>query len=316
MPGLWEELLAPASLGGVELPIVRRMISGGRSTVRKVLPYVGGQETEDTGRLPRKIEAEIELFNDMFEDGLYPDRYEELVDVLDDENDQAVVEWFDPVWGPIMVKVVSWEAEENAQDRDGVRLRLSMEEEGFQETADGTSFTLLRQSDRARAESDAAEFDALIEELAISDDDVAEAWEEAGYPKKIGETTSFQAQVRSFTDNLDSGLQRADQVRARVASVQARVESVMQLDAARSAAGWPLLFRGARVLDEVVAIGNAVISTQARLITVTTTTPTSVFELAAQLYGDVDRATEILQGNPQRHPLFVPVGTVLEVLDR
>lgn len=313
--GLWEELLGPAALGGVELPVVRRRITGGRDFARKRLPFVAGQEVEDTGRRPREIEVQAELFNDMDEDDLYPDRYEELVAVLDDDSEQTEVLWDDPVWGPIPVKVVRWTAVEEAQSRDGVQITLNMEERGFSTSSDAV-FSLLQQSDEGRAETDGAEFDALMEELAIGDDEIEAAWEESGFKKKELETVSFQDQVNNLVNDLDAGLQRADQVIAKVNTVQARVESVMALPAARTAAAWQVIDKGTRLIDSVAAIGESVVSRQTRIINFTTTGRTSVYEIAAKLYGDVDRVSEILRANPQESPLFIPAGTVLRVLEK
>lgn len=315
MAGLWEELLAPASLGGVELPLSRRRVRGGRDFARKRLPYVSGQEVEDTGRQPRSLEVTAELFNDMDEDGLYPERYEELISVLQDDTDQSEVEWNDPVFGPIQVKVVSWDSEENAEERDGARVNISMEEVGFLDTVD-LQFSLLTTSDRSRAETDGAEFDALIDELAITGGDIDAAWSDAGFAREPGETTSFADQVSDLSGALDAGAQRADQVQALVNVRQARVQAVLELSSARAANGWELIDLGSRLIDSVAAIGEEVLQRQARIIQFTTVAPvTSIFELAAQLYADRSRAEEIRQNNPVVAPLFIPAGTVLRVLE-
>lgn len=311
--GLWEELLQDAMLGGVVLPVTTRRIQGGRDFARKKLPFVGGQEVEDTGRKPRMIEVETELFRDVDED-YYPARYEELIAVLDNDTDQSEVEWHDPVWGPINVKVASWTANEEAESRDGVKVKLTLEETGFL-VENNLRVSLLSLSDEGTAEQNGAEFDALIDELAITGGQVETAWEDSGFKKKPGETTSFASQVTQLTSALDAGLQRADQVEALVNRVQARTESVMSLPASRTAAAWEVLDIGARLIDSVAAIGEATVSRQVRIITITTNGPTSVFELANQLYGDASRVDEVLQANPQKRPLFIPAGTRLRVLE-
>ena len=314
MSGLWEELLGPATLGGVSLPVTRRRISGGRDVARKRFPYVGGQEVEDTGRQPRSISIEVALFNDMDEADLYPARYEELVGVLQDDTDQAEVLWEDPVWGPIDVKVLSWDAEESADERDGVRMTLEMEEVGTEESAQ--AFSLLTTSDRSTAETEAAEFDALIEELAVEDGDIEGAWEGSGFKKKPGESTSFLDGVRTFTRTLDAGLRRADDVQREVDTMQARISSVMNLtQVVDGLESWAMIDRGSRLLASVASIGDSAISSAVRIVEITTTTRTSVFDLALQLYDDPSRVDEIIEGNPLGSPLYMPVGTVLRVLE-
>ncbi len=80
-------------------------------------------------------------------------------------------------------------------------------------------------------------------------------------------------------------------------------------------AGWEILDRGARLIDAVAKIGEDVVSSAVRIVEITTNSPTSATELAAQLYGDATRADEILQANPQANPIFIVVGTVLQVLE-
>ena len=75
-------------------------------------------------------------------------------------------------------------------------------------------------------------------------------------------------------------------------------------------------WRGGLLLDAVAAIAEEVIQRQVRIVDHVTTGRTSVFEIAAKLYGDRKRAEEILQNNPQLRPLFIPPGTVFRVLVR
>lgn len=314
MSGLWEEMLQPARLAGVELPIERRRISGGRDVARKSLPYVSGQETEDTGRKPRIIEADIALFSDMQEDDLYPERYEALISVLQDDTEQSSVVWDDPVWGAINVKVMSWDADETAEDRDGVRISLTMEEDGFLDSED-LQISLLGISDQGRAETDAAELDAQLSDAGISDADIDDAWEAAGFPREPSETTSFADGISNLSRSLNAGAQTAQTAKASVNRIQARLQAAMAIPAARVASAWSVLDLGMRLVDASAAMGAEVIAKQARQIEYTTTSRMSVFEIANELYGDPSRVDEILRANPQQHPLFIPAGVVLSVLE-
>lgn len=315
MPGLWEQLLGPARLGGVDLPIVSRRISGGRTIARKRLPYVSGQESESTGRTARIIDIQVALFNDMNEDDLYPDRYEELVTVLSSDDNGGVVVWEDPIWGPIDVQITKWEADETAEERDGVRLSLTLEEEGFDNAGDDLDFSVISNNDRATAREEAQEFDDLIDELSITGGDIETAWSDKGYKKKSTETTSFVDQIDAVFDAIDDGAQRADEVQDQVNRFQARVEGVIELSQiSESVSGWGALDRGTRLMDAVAQAGSDVIASATKIVEYRVTGTISVYDAALALYGDVGRVDEIIAANPIQNPLFIPAGTTLRVL--
>lgn len=311
---LWEELLQPATLGGVELPIGRRRITGGRDNVRKALPYTGGQETEPMGRRARRLEVEVELFADV-DEALYPERYEQLVAVLQDD-DEPHVQWNDPVWGPIQVSIAEWDVIEEGRARDGAVVTIVLEEEGIGGSSDDATFSLLTTSDRSRAETDADELDLVIVEAGITQAELEAAWRKSGFARQLGETLSYARTVARLIKDLDDAAQDSDEVAAKVDRVRARIEAAVRLGQARSSVGWPVLERGMRLIDTIARIGDAVIARQGRIVIRTTTGPTSVYELAAKLYGDPARVDEILRRNPLPRPLFIPAGTVLRLLER
>jgi prophage DNA circulation protein len=311
--GLWEELLQPGSLDDVGLPVGRRRITGGRVVARKELPYVGGQEVEPMGRMARKLEVTVELFADV-DEALYPERYEQLVALLEDDE-EPVHTWTDPVWGAMQVIVTSWDVDENAEARDGASISMTLEEVGFAEQADAV-VSLLTTSDRSRAETDAAELDGSIAEAGITDADLEGAWNAAGFARADGESLSFADQVTSLIADVDDAVQDAEAVAAIVDRTRARIQGVVGLAQARTTAAWPVLERGARLIDTVARIGDEAIAQQGRIVLHTTTGPTSVYELANKLYGDMDRVDEILRRNSLPNPLFIRPGSVLRVLER
>lgn len=312
---LWEEFLQEAELGGVVLPVVRRRLRQRRAYGRKELPYVSGQETESTGRGPRIFEVQIELFADVDPEH-YPDRYEELVAVLNDDVAGGKTTWVDPVWGPVQVAITEMDIDEDSQARDGATISLVLEEDGFSDLAQESESWLFVPSDRATAEADAAELDAAREDAGISDDDLDTAWGDAGFAREPGETLSFADGVTDMLAAIDEGAQRADEVTGKVDRVRARAEALMEMSEAQTASAWPVLERGARLIETTRRIGEAVLARSGTLQPYTTSGWRSVFEIAVELYGSVDRADEVMRRNPLQHPLFIPPGTVLSVLDR
>jgi hypothetical protein len=127
MADLWEEIMQDGSLGGIVLPIARRGFVLGRAGARVRLPYQPGQAVEDTGREPFTFKLQVELFADIDPDH-YPGRYEELLELLTDEDRKGEVEYVDPMLGPFDVKVWQVDGDEVSESRNGVTLNLVLEE--------------------------------------------------------------------------------------------------------------------------------------------------------------------------------------------
>lgn len=311
---LWEEYLNAASLGGVELPIVRRRISGGWDGAKKELPHVNGAEFEPTGLRADGISIEVPLFEGMFsEEGspLYPDRYEELISVLKDDTRKGRLEWVDPVWGLMDVQVYSWEIDETSEERDGARVSIRMGQVGFSTDEPDLQLSVLAQSDRGSAATNAEELDDALADAGITEADIALAWEDAGVGLQDGESASFAETFDTYVERIDAGEIRANEAEAIVAQPQARIRAVMSLEAARTSSAWRVQDRSMRLLAAVVEMAERELGTEERLVTWTVPALTTVYEIAARRYGDLGRVSEILQRNGIMRPLYIPAGTVL-----
>src|SRR5687768_3286370 len=125
--GLWEQQLHEASLGGVAFPVASRRITGGRAYAPRKYPHRDGQDVEDTGREPYTFELEVPLFADV-DAAHYPDTYEALRLVVDDEADRGELEYVDVELGPVPVKVRQWNWSQTARERDGGVFSVVLEE--------------------------------------------------------------------------------------------------------------------------------------------------------------------------------------------
>jgi prophage DNA circulation protein len=311
---LWEEYLSAASLGGVELPVVRRRLSGGWDGAGKELPHVNGKEFEPTGLRAEDIEIQVPLFADMESDEpLYPDRYELLVSVLKDDTTKGRLVWVDPVWGEMDVQVMSYSIDENSGERDGARVSIRMTQVGFElDTAD-LQLSVLARNDRGGARALASELDIDLADAGIKESAVEEAWAKAGVGPQSGEAISFAETVDAFFDDLDQGAVDVNDARALAFVPLSRIRAVTALSAARTSAAWPVADRAARLLAAVTEAAERAVGTRARLLVFRTRTKTTVWEIATRLYGDIGRVEEILQRNAIESPLFIPAGTRLIV---
>jgi hypothetical protein len=312
---LWEEYLSAASLGGVELPVVRRRLSGGWDGAGKELPHVNGKEFEPTGLRAEDIEIQVPLFADMESDEpLYPDRYELLVSVLKDDTTKGRLVWVDPVWGEMDVQVMSYSIDENSGERDGARVSIRMTQVGFElDTAD-LQLSVLARNDRGGARALASELDIDLADAGIK---------ESGGRRSVGEGRGRAAVGRSHQLRRDgrrllrrsgpgrSRRERRPRARLRAAVAHSRCDGPERRQDVRSVAGGRQggaaargrhggrrARRGGRVRD---------------LLVFRTRTKTTVWEIATRLYGDIGRVEEILQRNAIESPLFIPAGTRLIV---
>jgi prophage DNA circulation protein len=317
MADLWEEIMQDGSLGGIVLPIARRGFVLGRAGARVRLPYQPGQAVEDTGREPFTFKLQVELFADIDPDH-YPGRYEELLELLTDEDRKGEVEYVDPMLGPFDVKVWQVDGDEVSESRNGVTLNLVLEEVSL--TARG--FTVeQRPSPEAEAAEAGEEMDAQLEELGVEQEQIDAAFNDAGAPRTGDEKewdagTTGSSMAAAFSEGLAEGLQTADEIASRVDTVRRRVSAITSLVEVRVAQAWGAYAAALQLADALSRVGDEALARAVPMVEMRITAPTSHYDLALQLYGDPARAAEIVRRNSFRNPLFIAPGTVVRVAVR
>lgn len=317
MAEAWDEILGEATLDGVAFPLESRSISGGRDAAALVFPYQPGQDFEDTGRRAHVFKLRIPLYADV-DESHYPELYERLLGICVDEDTKAEVEYQDPVLGPFRVKVLAFDIDETAMERNGATLQLTLGEQSLSVR----TFTLeQRRSPAAEAEAAGEDLDDALEEQGVSDDEVSSAIDASGHPlsgdeKSATSGTRGASLARDFVEALSEGAQLADEIAARVDQVRARVDSILALPALRTPAGWAGYAAGLRLVDACSQLATDALSRAVPIVEHTVRGRVDVYTLAVQFYGDVSRAEELLAKNPQRNPLFIQPGTVLRVAAR
>src|SRR5262245_16894655 len=145
---VWQELLAPATLGGVEFPVRARAFSGGRDFARITPAHFDGQLVDDRGRKAIIFRLRVELWADVNETH-YPGIYDQLLEVF--ARPDREIEYQDPVLGPFPVKIAQFEVEEDAEQRNGASISITLEEI----TAEGATAFILPERSPARASTEA-----------------------------------------------------------------------------------------------------------------------------------------------------------------
>lgn len=318
MSDLWERILQPASLGGVEFPLARRRWTGGRDGARLEFPHQPGQAADDTGRKPRALELVIELFADV-DESHYPGRFRELVSLFESDTLLGEVEYVDPILAPMDVKVWDFSVEEDATTRNGAVVTVNIEEVSQDVQSSALS---PRRSARSTATETSLALDEELASLGVSDEEIALAFEKSGAPLAGSDEKNWPAGQKitslttAFVEGLDAGLQTVDEVAARADTVRRRVASLTALAELRTVQGWGAYSAALQLVDALADMSETAARKAVAVIELTLSSQTSATELAAKLYGDRTRAEEIVRRNPTRRPNAYPAGTVLRVAER
>lgn len=114
-------------------PVQDRDVSGGRAFARRRYPFRNGQGDEDTGLDPRVLTYTVPLFRSVTE-GDYPDLFNKLVEAFESDSWKGRATLVDPEFGPLSVRMVSYEWGVTSKAREGGMLRMSFETLGLDES--------------------------------------------------------------------------------------------------------------------------------------------------------------------------------------
>jgi prophage DNA circulation protein len=290
----WSDNLLEASLNYVEFPVAARAVKTGRNFARYTYPYRDGQGVEDLGRKVYVFSLTVPLFRGMG-DGIYPDKYEQLIAIIEDADLRGEVEYIDPEFGPIQVKLVDYDWQTVAEKQDGGVLTLTLEEVGFEQS-------LLSDLNRpnlggaTRGVQLAGEIDA----------DIAATGE--------GVTFSLTDAWNTFERALETGALAADEVAAQLDEVYLVANKAAAFCARDELERWSIFnsivdFLGAA---EEHSDNAADRSAGAALVEVLLPDTMDMFAIAQKYLGDANRAEEVAYANPG-NPLAYARGSVVRV---
>jgi prophage DNA circulation protein len=294
MADYWSETTLTASLGYVEFPIADRQVSIGRNFARNVYPYRRGQGVEDLGRKVYAFNLTVPLFRGV-DESHYPDTYLRLLSIIEDDDLRGEVEYVDPEFGPLDVKIVDYSWRTEAGRRQGGVLTIQLEERGFEQSL-LESLSHFAQSGPTRAAQHAQDVDF----------DAAATGETVGF--------SLTAAWQKFQAAIDQGALAADEIAAQLDELYLVAEKVVAFSAEDEIERFSLYnslidFLGA---SEDVAEDAADKSVGAQLVEVVLPDDMDMFQAAARYLGDAGRAEEISFHN-QGDPLLYARGTLLRV---
>lgn len=314
----WVDDLLPASLDGIEFEPLERRVRGGTDFAGARYQGVSGQDTEPTGLRPRIFDLTVELFADVDEEA-YPDKYLALHDLVMNADKVGEVEYVDPVFGPIPVIIAEWGIDENAGKQDGATFSFTLEErEADPVTFIDAAFT----SPRGKAQALATSLDAELAALGITEDEITDSFDDAGFPLTDEEGASFPEIFITLTDSVFDTLENARVTAADLAwevdRYRARVDRIIDFDPAKEASGWEAFYSAMNLVATVTKVANVVGgdeegSDEAELVAYEVVDTMSAQDISLDLYGTPDRADAIIARNPVPNPMFYPAGSVLQV---
>lgn len=318
MARLFPDVLHEAEIAGVQVPVERRRVRGGRAKARRRYPYVDGQRTEDTGREPYSFTLELPMFAGV-DAALWPGRFDELRLAL--ESADRPIDYVDPYLGQMRVTVTSWDEDMDAQAQDGIRYVIELEEET---EGEGPLFTIDTDR-RAEAIAAAADADDALEEFGLDEADIDAILDAADVPDAEPPTTNTSTvstvsvgsgKVSTLVSNVLTGIrkgqQQADEIRYRVNRVRAQVDAVRGHVAALTGDTFLALEALERAAASVTDVGEELLR-NTQIVESVLPSPMSAWEIARLMLGDGTRADEIIAANPSANPLRYPRGTTIRI---
>jgi prophage DNA circulation protein len=300
MAGFWEQSLLTASLGYVEFPVGDRQVSTGRTFARYAYPYRDGQGVEDLGRKIYQFSLTVPLFRGV-SPAHYPDTYDRLIAIVENDDLRGEVEYVDPEFGPLQVKIVDYNWRTVAERRDGGVLTLALEERGFEQSL-LQNLSSPELAGRARAAQLAQDVDFGLASFDLPPEEPID-----------GGSFSLTAAWQEFQSALDTAAMAADELAAKLDEVRLVAEKVLTFSARDELERFSLYnsvidFLGAAEDASKTSAGGVV----RKLVEVVLPVDMDAFTVAQRYLGSADRADEIIADNPG-DPLLYPRGSRLQV---
>lgn len=301
MADWWEENLVESTLGYVVVPVASRKLGVGRRVARTDYPYRKGQGVEDLGGKAQTFSVMLPLFRGVKEE-YYPDTYQRLIALIEDEDQRGAVEWVDPEFGPIPVQIIDYDIDATAERRDGVMLVLLLEERGLDQSL-LSNLTQPKLAGASRASLLATQVDQEVSFIDV--------------PESEKPSFSLTQTWQDFQSALDTGALAADQIAAQLDEVYMVASRFLEFSAKDEIERWSLFnsvidFAGAAEDAANQSAANQT-NTAVGLIEVVLQADMSAYDIGAYYYNDASRADDIIGDNPTANPMRYLRGTTIRI---
>jgi len=282
----WDAQLERASFRGVEFDVVSTEDSIERRIVAHEYPYKDGAELEDLGRRPRPAR-----FVAVFHGPQYEADLSSFLLVADEGKTGPMRH---PVFGTWQAKVTRISMRHETSRRDHCEVELELQEDALD-----TELPTLFSVEAAKHEL-AISSAAVSEELVILDEDLPDV------ETFVNDALDFIDDVESITDDLTA---RLDQMH------QGMLNAVATAKAIGDVKSWPIVRACRRTMMAATRLKKRVERMVPTASKKRLPVHTPLAAVATSLYGDAERADELLRLNKIRNPFMVPPGTELKTFD-
>lgn len=309
--GFFDDEMPEIKLGDIDnIPCSSRRVGGGRARKDRKYPNRDGQSSEDMGREPYTFDLEIPLFA-----GVDPNHYPSMADAIRSllDDPPAQLEYRDHELGTMHVSIDPWTSEITAEKRDGCVFRIKLTEDDLDA---GAAFR--ETTPQPNAEDAGATLDAELAEAGVDETDTKAKLDQKGVgltgdERSFSSGSMWSTQATRVIERINDGVATAEQIAAVVDTMRGRTDVLLGLPQLQNPANGSAVTAAILFLDAIVRLGDvasasAAIEVEEELLDVLT-----VFDVASRLYGDEQRAAEIMQRNPLVNGLFLPRGTRLRV---
>jgi prophage DNA circulation protein len=300
MSDAFTEELIEASYGSldgvtrVDFPTSELEIDAGHDLVEHTAYRRDGADLEPAGRKPMRGTITAELWNDIGEGALFPDRYRQLLAIL---AANPIGNLFHPVFGSIVVGAAAWPHKLTATERSGLQLRISW----IEHTASIGNVTDFRGSVHTDTPTAATQ-------QAATADAAMDAAAPAGGFALVSPVIATQLAA------LESSALTYAQITAALASMVAPIASNLALASLAGADTHDAVVALEALRATVYSLRSRYLPDQSRVRQYTVPKTMSLAEIARDAYGDSGQAVLIMRANAIGDPCFVPGGTILTLL--
>jgi Mu-like prophage DNA circulation protein len=293
VPDIFADTILEASYEDVKFPVSDEEAELGNDSVDHVAYLRPGAEIEPTGWKARSGSMTAVLFNDI-EDDLWPGRYNQLIDVVRRKPLGSLVH---PVEGLMTAIINSIHRTTTAQDRSGVRLKISWKEHN------ASASSLASFSNATRVDTP----DIAAKQAAAADEAMALAAPSGGY-------TSVLSTILAELDALETQVRTVSEIESSLRIMESAVTEQIESSLFADITGYDAVVALVSLRASIVRLRPRYLPDASLIRQYVVPVTMSAWAVSLQVYGNANKADLILTANCIPDVLFIAAGSVLQIL--
>jgi len=292
-------------LAALRFPVLSISESGGNRIVQRERPYRNGAKLDDTGSKAKSWTIKVCFENSIVEPGLdttkllYPDVLNELIASFDTHECGDLTL---PTRGKVRARAESYTRDEVTEERDGAALSFTF-------VADNEDSVGAQQFEQRTANASAR---------TLSEQTVFSAAQEGVWDASLSDINEFASELEGFANFPGDTVADVDSQASIVIGACNRVGRAFarENEENRNMINDPELSQTQRKLEETKDVSGRIrgeaMAGRPRPVPYNVFADTDLFDIAARI-GQL--AESLIAINPNVDPLYVPAGTVVQVLE-